>query len=592
MYDEFGMELNGSGMRIPSLAALLALVTLCGYSCAAQAPASPSSPELWYWHHSYLTSDASVESSKALIRKAAAAGYTGVVFWDSSFDFMGNPSWPQANEDRMRDVMNYALNQHMKVLAVAAPFGWSNDILHVDPNWAESQRVVGSRFKVDASGKRLVLLNSFRGLANPGFESGKVGWFSTGDAGVGINTAAHTGKNSAVIVDAPANARLNQKIALIPWRQYHLRLFYKSKDFRGSSMVSVFDSSDSRKVRFNATIAATGTHDWTQLDYFFNSQDSTEAFLYFGVWGGNSGILWFDDVLIEETALIYVERRDGAPLKIYDPRKPSTVYREGADYDPVADPFMKPSDASFDLYHDPVTITLPAGTHLAPGKIVAVDSYSVFPLAISNEVGMCLTEPGVYKWLERNARSIKKVLPTGQGILMSYDEVRQMNSCARCRAKKMTAGELLAWSTGQTIRLYNSIIPGAPLYIWSDMYDPNHNAVDNFYLVEGDISGSWKGLPAEVTILNWNIAKLKASLTWFAGMDARQPIAHRQIIATFYDSGAGDASVRQAFSEAAGIPGVAGFMYTTYADDYSQLDSFAAAAKAGWSTYLASLPNH
>ncbi len=67
-------------------------------------------------------------------------------------------------------------------------------------------------------------------------------WFGTDDAGVGINSVAHHGNASAVIVDAPGNARLHQTIALMPWRQYHLRLFYKSKEFRGSSMVSVLDS--------------------------------------------------------------------------------------------------------------------------------------------------------------------------------------------------------------------------------------------------------------------------------------------------------------------------------------------------------------
>ncbi len=152
-----------------------------------------------------------------------------------------------------------------------------------------------------------------------------------------------------------------------------------------------------------------------ELDYFFNSQDSTQGALYFGVWGGNSGILWFDDIQIEETALIYVERRDGAPLKIYDPKNPVTVYREGARLQLCRGSSHEAIRRAFQLYHDPVTITLPAGTHLAPGQIVAVDSYSVFPLPISNEVGMCLTEPGVYKWLDRNARSIKKVLPRWPG---------------------------------------------------------------------------------------------------------------------------------------------------------------------------------
>ncbi len=520
--------------------------------------------------------------------KAVLAGYTGVVLWDSSFNFMGNASWPAANEDRMRTVMKYAVNKRLNVLAPVAPFGWSNDILLNNPNWAEAQRIVGAPFQVDPSGKRLNFVNSFAGLANPGFESGKAEWFDLNDSGVGINSVAHTGKNSAVIVDAPGNARLRQQIFLTPWRQYHLRLFFKSKDFRGSPMLSVLDAADSNKVRLTANLDAKGTHAWTQLDYTFNSQNSTNAYLYLGVWGGSSGLLWFDDIQIEETALVYLARRAGTPLKIYNPDNIGTLYREGADYNFIADPHMAPGNP-FHLYDDPPGVTLPAGTGLRPGQTVAMDFYSVFPIPISNQVGMCLTEPGVYKWLKENAQALKRVLPAGSGIFLGYDEMRQMNSCASCRAKNMTAGELLAWSVEQTARIYQSAIPGAPLYIWSDMFDPYHNATQNFYYVEGDIAGSWKALPAGMTIMNWNVGKLKQSLTWFSGLDRRQPVPHNQIIAGYYDTGDGASAAQQELAQAAGIPGVAGLMYTTYNDDYSQLQSFAAAAKSAWSSYLSSL---
>jgi len=69
----------------------------------AQPPPAPSTPQLWYYHHSYLTNDEEVAKSKALIDKAAAAGYTGAVFWDSSFNFMSNPDWSFENEERMKN---------------------------------------------------------------------------------------------------------------------------------------------------------------------------------------------------------------------------------------------------------------------------------------------------------------------------------------------------------------------------------------------------------------------------------------------------------------------------------------------------------
>jgi hypothetical protein len=153
----------------------------------------------------------------------------------------------------------------------------------------------------------------------------------------------------------------------------------------------------------------------------------------------------------------------------------------------------------------------------------------------------------------------------------------------------MTAGQLLAWSVGQTLQIYRSALPGTPLFIWSDMFDPYHNAKDNYFYVEGSFVDSWKALPADLSIMNWNMDQLKASLTWFSGLDPKQPVAHRQMIAGFYDRGNGAAEATRELKEAAGIPGVMGMMYTTYNNDYSQLQNFATAAKANWPGYLASL---
>lgn len=551
----------------------------------------PSTPQLWYWHHAYLATDEAVDSSKALIDKAAAAGYTGLVLWDAGWNLLGGSFWPWENEDRMREVLKYAVTKKgMRVLAQAAPFGYSNDVLTENPNWAEAQRVVGTRFQVDPSGRRLVLKSSFSGLANRGFESGKSDWFDTNDSGIGVNEVAHSGKGSAVIVDAPGNARLRQRVTLQPWREYYLRVFYKSKDFHGGPMVEVLDRSDKSKVRFNANIHANGTQDWTQLEFAFNSRDTTDAYLYLGVWGGSKGILWFDDLALEETALVYLTRRPGTPLKIYDPDHPETTYAEGTDVNPVVDPTMVSQRNPFNrVFVNPPAITLPARTRLKPGQIVAVDSYSALPLPIANETGMCPTEPAVWNWMRQNARIIKRILPREAGLFLQFDEIRQWNSCASCRAKKMTAAQLLGWTLDRSLQLYNRELPGAQLYIWNDMFDPYHNARDNYYYAEGDFTGSWTALPSNVTVMNWNLDKLRESLQWFAGLDRRQPNPHQQIIAGYYDSGNGADAAQKELKQAEGIPGVAGFMYTTYNDDYSQLQSFASAAKAGWKAYAGSV---
>lgn len=174
-------------------------------------------------------------------------------------------------------------------------------------------------------------------------------------------------------------------------------------------------------------------------------------------------------------------------------------------------------------------------------------------------------------------------------MILGYDEIRQMNSCASCRGRKLTAGQLLAWSVGETARVYSSVASGRPLYIWSDMFDPKHNGHDNYFTVEGDLSGASRGIPSNLTVLNWNLGQLRESLLWFSGRQARQSVAHPQVIAGYYDTGNGASAVRQELESASGVPGVQGFMYTTWNDDYSQLAPFAQAVRAGWKQYLASL---
>ncbi len=549
--------------------------------------------QLWYFHHSNLTSDEAVASSKALIDRAARSGYTGAAFWENSFGYLSDSFWPEANVQRMREVMRYAAAKGLSVMGSGAPFGWSNVALAADGNLAEAQRVIGARFTVNGAGTDLNVVNGLPPLQNAGFENGKSDWFGTRDPGIGISHVAHTGKASAVVVDAQGNARFRQKVVLTPWRQYHLSLWFKSSGFRGPAIVEVTDWWKRKKGCFYSAFPANGTHDWRRLEFSFDSQETSAAYLYFGVWGRSTGLLWFDDVQLEETAPVYIARRPGAPLTVYDPEDARTEYREGRDFDRIADPALSSPRTVFrDVYHKPVSVTLPKTTRLRPGQTVAMNYYAVFPIPGDQQVAMCLTEPGVFRWMERNGRVLASVMPAGSPLLLGYDELRQANSCASCRAKGMTAGELLAWNVRKTVKLYESVMPGSPRYVWSDMFDPSHNAHDNYFYVEGNLAGSWKGLPASVGVLNWNHPHLRESLSWFAGLDKRQSVAHKQIIAGYYDTGNGT-SAEQDFQTARGLPGLQGIMYVTWLDDYSQLESFAKSARKGWDLYLktAAAPN-
>lgn len=517
------------------------------------------------------------------------AGYTGVAFWDTTFAFIAEPFWPRENVLRLQEVIAYAAAQGMRVMGAGAPFGWSNAALVPDGNLAEASRILGARFRVNGAGRAVHIINSLPPLINCGFEHGRAAWFGAHDPGAGIGEVAHSGKHSASVVDAPGNARFRQKVVLTPWRQYHVSLWYKSSAFHGAAIVEVQDWWHRQQVRLYAELHVSGSRDWQRLDLTFNSRETNAAYLYFGVWGGSSGIIWFDDVGLEETGPVYIVRREGAPLRVYDPEDQRTQYQEGRDFDRVYDPVLSPPRAVLrDVYHAPVRTTLPAGTALRRGQVVAMDYYALFPMPADEQAALCLTDPGTFEWVRRNARVLKAIMPAGDPILLGYDEMRQGNSCAGCRAKQMTAGQLLAWNVGKTLSLYDKILKGTPLYVWNDMFDPYHNAHKNYFYVEGDLAGSWKGLPGAVGVLNWNLRHLRDSLTWFSGTDPRQPVAHNQIIAGYYDSSKADSATRE-LNSARGIPGLQGIMYVSWQDDYSQLEGFAEYARRAWGAYLASL---
>lgn len=573
---------------------MIVLLLLCLRASAEK----PRELRLWYWQHSYLSTDDALRSTELLVDRARQAGYTGVIFWDSGFSFLSDSFWPKENVLRLQSALSYAAGKHLDVVVTAAPFGFSNDALQANPNWAESQRVIGSRFRVNAFRTTLIPFNSLPPLVNSGFEQGKSGWFGLRDAGTGIDLqTAHSGKASGFVRYAAGNGRFRQMVKLTPWRQYHFRVFYKTRAFQGLSQVEILDASGLQKFHptlplLNATFKADETADWRQLDYSFDSRDASAAYVYFGVWGGSLGTIWFDDATLEETALVYITRRPGTPIRVYDPSHPAIVFKEGVDYNPITDARMTSTRTPFtDSYHPPTPVTLPPGTHFKSGQTVAIDSYSVFPIPGLNDVGMCLTAPGVLSWQKRNAEVIQSILPQGAGVLMQYDEMRQMNSCGSCRAKQMTAGQLLAWSVQQSTVLYHSLLPKAPLYAWNDMFDPYHNAVKHYYNVEGSLSGSWTGLSSAVTVMNWNLSHLRASLLWFSGQNFRQPTPHRQIIAGYYDSGDGAAAAQTELEQARGVRGIEGLMYTTWRSDYSQLEPFANTARKNWSAYEASVPS-
>jgi hypothetical protein len=105
------------------------------------------------------------------------------------------------------------------------------------------------------------------------------------------------------------------------------------------------------------------------------------------------------------------------------------------------------------------------------------------------------------------------------------------------------------------------------------MFDPHHNAKNQFYLVRGDLAGSWEGLPKDMLIINWNSGDAAKSLPFFAQR------GHGQVLAGYYDAPPDRIKTWLAAGDTAkSTPSIRGVMYTTWQNNFSDLEKFAAAA--------------
>ena len=134
----------------------------------------------------------------------------------------------------------------------------------------------------------------------------------------------------------------------------------------------------------------------------------------------------------------------------------------------------------------------------------------------------------------------------------------------------MTPGEIYAQNLRQCTNMGKKLVPGGMMLVWSDMFDPSHNAHDDYYLSNGTWAGSWKGVASDLTIMNWNSGKPNESLPFFAGLGCKQ------ILSGFYDAPVD--GIKPWLAAAKNVKGVEGVMYTTWVNDYSKLEAFAKVA--------------
>ncbi|MBM3493730.1 MAG: hypothetical protein FJX72_05330 [Armatimonadetes bacterium] len=415
-------------------------------------------------------------------------------------------------------------------------------------------------------------------IKNGGFEevSGNkcLGWQWQDDEGVTTfvdREVKHGGQSSLRMESIGKNqhrhCRIMQPIKLQPFRQYHVSVWVKTQDLAPADPeIKVLSKDAGRQISFQ-TFRVERTQDWKRYDIVFNSFDQTEANLYLGSWGGKDGKLWWDDLSIEEIGLVNVLRRPGCPVTVRS--ETGTTYDEGKDYEPIRDPILHPWIA----FHEAPIIRLRPGTRIKDGDRLRVSYYH--PIIIyEDRLTSCVSEPKVFdEWREEIKQADAQLKPVA--FLMSHDEMRVMNWCALCRGRKVTPGELLADNVRKAAQIIRDIRPDAGIWVWNDMFDPMHNAVDQFYAVNGTLKGSWKGLDKDVGIVNWHGGLEGKNCRFFADLGLKQ------ILSGYYDGDETGDAIANWQANTKDIPGIVGAMYTTWEDRYDAMETWAKRAWGG-----------
>lgn len=507
----------------------------------------------WFYCASNLLVDKNVNELETLFRRAGRAGYTHVLLTDSKFGKLGD-----LDEHYFRNierVKRFAGEADLEIVPAIFPIGYSNDLLWHNPNLIEGLPVRGALFVV-ADGR--ARLQPDPPVAFPGGDFTDLTRWSWKD-----DTVAAENGTARVTDPKGQNARLVARLNLRPFRQYHIAVRVKTRDFRGTPEVKVL--AGDRGLNFNS-LGVEPTQDWRTHHAVFNSLTNSEVSVYLGCWNGTTGSLWWDDARIEEVGLLNVIRRPGAPLVVSTESGPPLV--EGRDFDALIDPNMgaHPWKGAYDVWHEPPVLRTrqPDGTRLRVSYYHAVTVHD-------DQAMICPSEPQTMELLHDQARRMHAAWGA-KAYMMSHDEIRVLNWCAACQRRGLDAGALLADNARACVRLLREVNPGGRIYVWSDMFDPHHNAHADYYLVRGDLTGSWKGLDPDVIVVPWYFDQRAASLKWFADR------GHQQLIAAYYD--VEPERVRDWLTAAQDVKGVEGVMYTTWQQRYDDLERFARALPA------------
>ena len=483
-----------------------------------------------------------------------------------------------ANTDTLKRICT---ERNINIIPGVCGIGWSDGILQHDPNLAEGVEARTTYVIVADTGR--LLPDAAVVLPEGGFENvngqGKFPtWGFYDDSFSQDKTVFHSGTASAHAQDirkanSSGNARFSRTVNCTPHGYYVMSAWAKTANLQGGYFQLLAIGKDAQGVQrpltFTALDVPATTSGWQKIEVIFNTLESTSVILYCGVWDADSGEFWLDDFTVQPAGLTNILRRTGTPLHVRN-KTTGGEYSENKDFAPVIDPLVEQKKGAFGQYHTPPTFRRLTNGTLRNGDTVVISYFHPFTAVSDNQgngsVMVCVSEDSLYSILGDQITRVNNLYHP-DNFFLSHDEIRNMNRDSACLHKNLSPAALLAENVVKCDSIVGLFAPDSRRFIWSDMFDSLHNAVNNYYLINGDMSGIWNTIPQSLTIVNWNSGKRQQSMEFFARH------GFRQITSPYYDAG-NSSTIRGWRLAQQNIPNLDGMMYTTWAADYSQLRAF------------------
>jgi hypothetical protein len=515
-------------MRKRVVAAALGAAALALWMAVALSAAKKVYPKRWVYVSRSLRDDRDVDAIRGIVETAAAHGLNGMVLAGGldSVDIK-----PPEYFDRLRKVKETCDRNGVEIIPTGFNVGYGGALLSHDRELAEGMPVKGALFVAEGNEARFQQENP------PKLE-----------------------KASAVLTLDGA-ARLEQKVRLTPYRSYRIHARVRAEGAAPRTQIGIRAvAPDGRNLNyFQSDIASDAS--WREVDSGFNSWYADAVDLSIGAGRGRGGKLHIADLRLEEVGLVNVIRRPGTPVHVRNDRT-GTEYEEGRDFERIEDP-----KRNYRFDHESPAVRLTANSRIKTGDRLRVDYFHGVTI-YRGQTPACISEPRVMPIWRKQFPILERELAP-KTYLLALDEVRMGGTCEDCRrrTRTMSMAQILGAYATELREMIRATNPKAEVFVWSDMFDPNHNARDKYYLVDGDYTGSWNYLPKDIQIAAWYYQRRDLSLKHFSGL------GFKTLAGAYYD--ADDLENPKGWLESLdATPGAVGIMYTTWQRKYGLLADF------------------